>query len=272
MTLVVSRTRFITQAERAQALDANYRSWFERAGELPGCELTVFAGFDVLSTPYSFPLYNVAMCTNLSWAADNMSELAAHFAERRVAYRIYAGEMSPAAERLVTISNSLPVRYPCLATEVRGRGDDLGTLRTRSPGHVRRARSVDDIKVWASVVGRSFGIPDAFVPFLQGVGELHGTADDSALPLFIGYRGDEAVAASSVYFAGGAAAIYCVATIPSARTQGFASAVTVAAVEEVLRRGHDWVGGCASPMGLPVYERLGAETISQVLEMYPSVK
>jgi predicted acetyltransferase len=60
-----------------------------------------------------------------------------------------------------------------------------------------------------------------------------------------------------VYLTHGVAGIAWVGTIPECRNRGFGEAVTWAAVREGLRRGACFANLQASPMGRPIYERMG---------------
>jgi GNAT superfamily N-acetyltransferase len=77
---------------------------------------------------------------------------------------------------------------------------------------------------------------------------------------FVGYAGGEPVAAAAVYVTHGVAGIGWVGTVPAHRGHGYAEAVTWAAVREGFRRGGAFANLQASPMGRPVYERMGFMT------------
>ena len=74
---------------------------------------------------------------------------------------------------------------------------------------------------------------------------------------FVGYVAGAPVAAAAVYVTHGVAGIGWVGTLPQQRGHGYAEAVTWAAVREGFRRGAAFANLQASPMGRPVYERMG---------------
>jgi ketosteroid isomerase-like protein len=80
---------------------------------------------------------------------------------------------------------------------------------------------------------------------------------------FVGYAGGAPVAAAAVYLTHGVAGIGWVGTVSSARGKRYAEAVTWAAVREGFRRGASFASLQASPMGRPVYERMGFITPSE---------
>jgi len=74
---------------------------------------------------------------------------------------------------------------------------------------------------------------------------------------FVGYVGGAPVAAAAVYVTHGVAGIGWVGTVSAHRGHRYAEAVTWAAVREGFRRGGAFASLQASPLGRPVYERMG---------------
>jgi GNAT superfamily N-acetyltransferase len=101
----------------------------------------------------------------------------------------------------------------------------------------------------------SLGLPAFMTPF------FFSQADQvlsSELSIVLARRGDEAPAGvAMVMHTGEMAGLYWVATLPEARGLGLAAACTVAATNLALERGARAVALQASPMGEPVYRRLG---------------
>ena len=64
-----------------------------------------------------------------------------------------------------------------------------------------------------------------------------------------------------VYESDGAGSVQWVGTVPGARTSGLGALVTVAVTNLAFDRGASSVSLQASPMGAPVYLRLGYETM-----------
>ena len=62
---------------------------------------------------------------------------------------------------------------------------------------------------------------------------------------------------------GDTAGIYWVATAEQHRGRGFGVVITRSAVDEAARRGCCMVGLQASPLGKPVYERMGFGVVSE---------
>lgn len=80
---------------------------------------------------------------------------------------------------------------------------------------------------------------------------------------FVGYVGDTPVSSAAVYVTHGVAGIGWVGTVSGHRQRGYGEAVTWAAIREGFRRGGAFANLQASPMGRPVYERMGFLTPTQ---------
>jgi uncharacterized protein len=140
---------------------------------------------------------------------------------------------------------------------------DPGT-RCEPPGLEVRA-AVDDagrrayLHVTAAAYA-TYGAPpeyaeDAFVS-LESVCAPH-------IQGFVGYLDGAPVAAAAVYLTHGIAGIGWVGTLPEQRRHGYAEAVTWAAIREGFRRGGAFANLQASPMGRPIYERMGFITATE---------
>jgi ribosomal protein S18 acetylase RimI-like enzyme len=79
----------------------------------------------------------------------------------------------------------------------------------------------------------------------------------SATQAFLAYRDDRPVAAATLCLSHGVGGIAWVATLPEAGGRGYGAAVTWAVVEEGFRRGARFMSLQASPMGEPMYRRMG---------------
>jgi ribosomal protein S18 acetylase RimI-like enzyme len=84
-------------------------------------------------------------------------------------------------------------------------------------------------------------------------------APSDSYRLYLARLDGKAVATSAVFLGDGVAGVYCVGTIPRARRQGIASAVTLAGLREARAEGYRVGVLGASSMGYGVYRRLGFE-------------
>lgn len=88
---------------------------------------------------------------------------------------------------------------------------------------------------------------------------------------FVGYVDGAPVAAAAVYITHGVAGIGWVGTQPAQRGHGYAEAVTWAAIREGFRRGAAFANLQASPMGRPIYERMGFITPTEYRVLFGTV-
>lgn len=84
--------------------------------------------------------------------------------------------------------------------------------------------------------------------------------------LFVGYLDGAPIATSVAVSSARAGGIVNVLTQEAARGQGVGTALTWAAVQAGVARGHDTVVLQATPMGLPVYKAMGFETVVEYVE------
>ncbi len=82
-------------------------------------------------------------------------------------------------------------------------------------------------------------------------------ATDPAVCVLVGYRNGAAVATSRITCFGAVGEISGVGTVPEQRRQGFGTAMTWAAIAAGIRRGCEAISLTASPMGEPVYVKMG---------------
>jgi GNAT superfamily N-acetyltransferase len=80
---------------------------------------------------------------------------------------------------------------------------------------------------------------------------------DPDIYYYVGYVQGKPVAISILLLDAGIAGLYSVATIPSMRRQGLATAMILAALRQARDRGYHIAALQASEMGAPVYRRLG---------------
>ena len=85
---------------------------------------------------------------------------------------------------------------------------------------------------------------------------VHGPATQA----YLAYRRGRAVAGATLYMAHGVGGVGWVGTLPEEFGHGYGSAVTRTVIEEGLSRGADFMNLQASPMGEPMYRRMGFVT------------
>lgn len=92
---------------------------------------------------------------------------------------------------------------------------------------------------------------------------------DPAWHGYTGYIAGQPAAASQLYVHGGVAGIYYVATVAAYRRRGFGEVITRHAMLAGLDAGCDMASLQASPMGFPIYTRMGFTQASSYRQFVP---
>lgn len=105
----------------------------------------------------------------------------------------------------------------------------------------------------------TYGMPTEVLPALFDEPAL--VLEDPAASIVVARRDAEPVATAMTFESDGVASLQWVGTVPAARTAGLGALVTVMATNLAFGRGASSCTLQASPMGEPIYRRLGYETI-----------
>jgi GNAT superfamily N-acetyltransferase len=150
---------------------------------------------------------------------------------------------------------------------------DLRTLPEEPPKIaglvVAPVEDLEMLRTWARVAAIGTEFPERFhedlVALEAGVG-LRPRED--FYTRYIAYQDGVAVATSALLLHAGVAGIFAVATIPQARGRGLGTAITQAPLLEARRRGYRVGTLQSSPMGFPVYGRLGFREVCHPIGLY----
>ncbi|MCG8349533.1 MAG: GNAT family N-acetyltransferase [Chloroflexales bacterium] len=123
------------------------------------------------------------------------------------------------------------------------------------------------LREWSRIIAISFGLPDAAPDAFFELETSFGIGSTPSRQRLIGYHDNALVATATLLFAAGVAGIYTIAVQPEARGQGFGAAITLAALYEARKRGYRVATLQSTPMGYPVYQRLGFQDVA-VFECY----
>ncbi len=150
-----------------------------------------------------------------------------------------------------------------------GMAMDLNKLKEPEPIEGLEIRPITDeesLHVWAHVFTLGYGLPPAWEKDIFETWLKLGF--DHPLHNYLGYLNGQPVSTSSIFFGGGAAGIYNVATLPNVRGKGLGAALTVTPLFEAHRSG--WRIGVlqSSEMGFNVYKQLGFEHLCQIEYFY----
>lgn len=120
------------------------------------------------------------------------------------------------------------------------------------------ASGLDDYSAVSQVAWATYGIP------AQAVADVFARACSAPRPnvrAVVGYRREEPVSAALLLCSHGIAGVYWVGTVPSARGCGMGEACTRVVTNMGFDGGSPLVTLQASPMGEPIYRRMGYESL-----------
>ena len=176
------------------------------------------------------------------------------------------------AQRLEAAGLKETGRMPIMRADLRAEvefGPVLGELE------IRRVTTEEEFAVFARVVAAIWQPPAPTVVEFFGkaakriLGLGDGTLGDSAeVPsrVFVGYLDGVPICTAQAELVNGVAGLYNIVTAAGHRMRGFGRAMTVAAMRAARDEGYRTVVLEASPMGEPVYRRLGFVTCGQIVE------
>jgi GNAT superfamily N-acetyltransferase len=240
-----------------RAIEENHVSFFSRFGRLRGGHLSSGEGVRRFSSGVRHPIFNGAVALEADVGEATVREVVDWFRARELPFLWW---LLP-SQQSTGLSRCLEDAGLARAFETPGMvlsPDRLGPAPPLPEG--LRIEPVND-RVGYDHFGRVLNdgdfqaaspVAEAILPLLKP------DPGDSRFRFFLGYHGGEPVATSMRFVSAGAVGIYGIATLPAARRRGFGAAMTLAAVEDGQRVAGSGVSVLtATPLGLPVYKRLG---------------
>jgi GNAT superfamily N-acetyltransferase len=240
------------------ALEANMVAFWTGYGRAPGAEL--YEGDDLVRvvTGVSEPLFNgVFRARLIPNAVDSaIATTLAHVAPRRVPMFWWVGPWS----RPTNLGTHLERHGFIHAGDSPAMAVDLRTLPEEPPKIaglvVAPVKDLETLRTWARVAAIGTEFPKRF------------HEDLVALEAGVGLRPREDFYTRYIAYQAGVAGIFAVATIPQARRRGLGTAITQAPLLEPRRRGYRVGTLQFSPMGFPVYGRLGFREVCHPIRLY----
>ena len=253
------------------ALEANMLAFWATYGRAPGAEL--YEGEDLLRvvTGVSEPLFNGVFRTRLiSDAVDSaIATTLAHVISRRAPMFWWVGPWTRPADLgthlerhgLTHAGNS-----PAMAVDLRTLPEEAPEI----PGlAVAPVEDLEMLRTWGRVAAIGTGFPERFHEELVALEDGVGLEPRGRLySRYIAYQGGDAVGTSALLLHAGVAGIFAVATIARARGRGIGTALTLVPLLEARRRAYRVGTLQSSPMGFPVYKRLGFQEVCGPIEIY----
>lgn len=140
-------------------------------------------------------------------------------------------------------------------------GMSLSTATTippvQAPLTVRPVSDDADRAAYAAIMAEAYALYGAPVESTEAFFAALASVCGPTTQAFVGWCDGAAVAGAMLYVSHGIGGVGWVGTRPAAFSRGFGATVTWAVVAEAQRRGVPFVSLQASPMGAPVYRRMG---------------
>jgi hypothetical protein len=248
-------------AERLALIDLNMQEMYrEDARAMPGGFVVERSGLVMVGSPAGTHFTNMVMPVRAVDAATVHAEATAVFGAAGLPWSVWTRAHADAA----------------LEAELAARGFlELVTV----PAMVLETADVSPVPIPDDVALRPVtdaADVDAYGRVMADAWSVYGVEHASTLAHFVvpesliaptrwavlAWRGDEPIAGAILYVSHGVGGIGWVGTVPAAHGRGYGAAVTAAVAAEGVRRGVRFLSLQASPMGAPVYRRMGFATPS----------
>ncbi|MFN8579972.1 MAG: GNAT family N-acetyltransferase [Gemmatimonadaceae bacterium] len=263
-----------TPAERAAATEENLLALFRAMAVLPGYDRLARPGVMAHYAPFSNAMFQGAWSPTLAGHDTDavLDEVGAWFADHQSATHFwwFNDNMQPAdfGERLERRGYALNFEGdPAMVGDLAAMPDPVVP-----PGHtVELATSATDLAAWRDVFAAAYELPaslgQAWIDAAAAVANM-GTP----WQLYLARGHGEPLGTSLLYCGGGVAGLFAVGTVPAARGRGIGAALTLAPMRDARARGYHHGVLFASPLGQPVYERLGFTDTGRRIRRYLYVK
>ena len=155
---------------------------------------------------------------------------------------------------------------PCMVADLNHLNENL--LEAVPPGfEIRDVSSPEILSDFGRAFQESFNTSEAAAHAWAGATAHRGFGQMPWLSV-VGYLEGEPVATNMLLCGGGVAGLYAVGTVPAARGKGIGAATTLHLLLEARTRGYRYGVLFSSPMGLPVYERIGFRRVNARLRRF----
>ena len=135
---------------------------------------------------------------------------------------------------------------------------------------IRTGADEESLRTWTNIFIKGYGLPGAWASNTFDLWQKFGF--DFPMRNYLGYLNGEPVSTSCVFFGGGAAGIYNVATLPEARGKGLGAAITLQPLLDARQAGYRIGTLQSSDMGFNVYKKLGFRHLCQIENFYLSLQ
>lgn len=220
-------------------------------------------------TPMAHPWFNGVLCSTPPREGDGtfIRETIHYFRDKKV--KMFTWWMEPPIKSsdwdsiLSAHGFGFSNNTPGMAVELHELNEPMQPVEELE---IRVVNDEESLRVWVKVLVQGFELPTEWEdPWLQVCLRM---GLDFPSRNYLGYWNGEPVSTSSVFFGGGVAGIYCVATLPEARGRGIGAAMTLKPLQDAGEMGYRIGILQSSEMGYPVYKRLHFKHLCQIENFY----
>ena len=145
-----------------------------------------------------------------------------------------------------------------------------GSMQSPDGFEIRVVDDEESLHTWSKAFLNGYGLPPDWESITFDLWMQLGL--DLPIRNYLGYLNGDPVSTSTVFYGGGVAGIYCVATLPEARGKGIGAALTLKPLQDAREMGYRVGVLQSSEMGYKLYQRLGFRHLCQIENFYMSVK
>ena len=246
----------MTPAEATTAMERNAISFFSAIADLcPGATIAQTEDVKWFRTGLRHYFGNVVIRWSMPTDQLNafIADTLAIFDDEKLPLLWFAGPSMIGEE----LSEAFTKAGIICASQVPGMVAELDSLNAETTIDVRPVDSEASLDDWVNTVLPIFDIPDFMSHLFRLPFTGYGFGKESPFRAFVAYVDGVPVGTSALHISQGVGGIYCVGTSKGSRGKGVGYAVTLAAMQEARSRGLDFAVLQASPLGEPVYKRLG---------------
>ena len=133
---------------------------------------------------------------------------------------------------------------------------------------IRAVTDKETLRTWVNTFIPGYGLPLDWASITYDLWLKFGF--DFPIRNYLGYLHGKPVSTSMLFYGGGAAGIYNVATLPEARGKGLGAALTLQPLLDAREMGYRIGTLQASEMGFNIYKKLGFKHLCQIENFYLS--
>ncbi|HET8602664.1 MAG TPA: GNAT family N-acetyltransferase [Marmoricola sp.] len=241
---------------RVAAVEQNLLDQLEIFAGAPGMRSAGLAGVTAYHSDVAFPLFNAIGAAEFADEPDVTAQVArvvSHFVDRGLPFLWWPtpSTTSPALEQALLASG-------LVAEPITGMyAEPAGAVAAEAPTGTRLVVDPSAQQVAEAMVA-AFAMPPAIVDALRGLVAALPAARTRNLLLL---EGDRLLGCGTLFCTGDVAGLYNIATVEGARRRGIGRAMTRLLLRLGQEHGATRAVLHATPMGLPLYARLGFEAV-----------